>query len=64
MRGESAPPQRYRYWVAFDDGGRVAESGWLSEAPDLLGDSAPSEGFAGGSEPDLALLAQALAEAD
>jgi hypothetical protein len=62
-RGESTPPRRYRYWVAFDDGGRVAESGWLSDAPDLLGESEPGAGFAGAG-PDLATLAAALAEAD
>lgn len=38
-RGESAGPERYRYWVAFDDLGFVVGSGWLSAPPDLLGDA-------------------------
>lgn len=54
-RGENAAPERYRYWVAFDDDGRVAESAWLSEAPDLLAatDDDDGGGFRqGGPDPD------------
>lgn len=37
-RGEAAEPERYRYWVATDTQGFIQGSGWLTKAPDLLGD--------------------------
>lgn len=45
-RGEAHDPERYRYWVATDALGFVKGSGWLSKAPDLLGDG--SSAFSGG----------------
>lgn len=45
-RGEGAPPERFRYWVAFDEHGRIAASRWLTAPPDLLGDPEPGGAFA------------------
>lgn len=46
-RGEATEPERYRYWVALDEHGFIQGSGWLTKAPDLLGDG--SSGFASSS---------------
>jgi broad specificity phosphatase PhoE len=44
-RGEGAAPERFRYWVAFDEGGRITASRWLTPPPDLLGDPKPGGAF-------------------
>lgn len=36
-RGESSEPERYAYWIAVDDKGRIKRSAWLTPPPDLLG---------------------------
>lgn len=39
FRGERAEPERYAYWIALDDAGRIKRSGWFTAPPDLLGTS-------------------------
>lgn len=60
-RGEAAEPERYRYWVATDTQGFIQGSGWLTSAPDLLGDSS-SEAFRASTVDEV--VAALLADAD
>ena len=37
FRGENKPPKRYAYWIATTSQGKIIDSAWLSEPPNLLG---------------------------
>jgi len=41
-RGPKAEVERYRYWVSTDAAGRIKKSGWLTAAPRLIEDTAPT----------------------
>jgi hypothetical protein len=45
--GESNHPREYRYWLEFDDAGKVVNSGWKSDNPDFLWRPAAFNDWAG-----------------
>ncbi len=44
-RGERGAPERFEYWIAVDEKGRIRRSGWLTPPPDLLGGASSSRAF-------------------